>query len=58
MQTKRAGIVKYSDNLETAEAKDESGIKVARCMVRHSKISIIDSKNVVTNEFNVPYGAN
>ena len=56
MQTKRAGIVKYSDNLETAEAKDESGIKVARCMVRHSKISIIDSKNVITNEFNVPYG--
>ncbi len=58
MQTKRSGIVKYSDNLETAEAKDESGIKVNRCMVRHSKISIIDSKNITTNEFNVPYGAN
>ena len=28
MQTKRAGIVKYSENLETAEAKDESGIKL------------------------------
>ena len=58
MQTKRAGIVKYLKT-ETAEAKDESGIKVARCMVRHSKISIIDSKNIITNEFNKKsYGAN
>ncbi|MBT3947364.1 MAG: DNA-directed RNA polymerase subunit beta' [Candidatus Marinimicrobia bacterium] len=58
MQTRRAGVIKYSDNLESADAKDESGILVTRCMVRHSKISIIDKDGQKTTEYNVPYGAN
>jgi len=58
MQTRRAGVIKYSDNLESADAKDESGILVTRCMVRHSKISIIGKDGQKTTEYNVPYGAN
>ena len=57
MQTKRAGIVNYSDNLEVAEAKDEAGVLVTRCMVRHAKIAITDEDSRVTAEYNVPYGA-
>ena len=34
MHTKRAGTIKYSENLEVAEVKDESGVEVRRCMVR------------------------
>ena len=57
MQTKRAGIVKFSDNLEIAEAKDSSGISVVRCMVRHAKLTIT-AKDGKTFDYNVPYGAN
>ena len=57
MQTKRAGIVKFSDNLEVAKAKDSSGISVIRCMVRHSKLTIT-AKDGKTFDYNVPYGAN
>jgi len=58
MQTKRSGIVKYSENLEVADAKDESGVLVTRCMVRHAKIAITDKDGRVAAEHNVPYGAN
>ena len=58
MHTKRAGVVKYSENLEVAEAKDESGILVTRCMVRHAKLSITNKEGRSATEYNVPYGAN
>ena len=58
MHTKRAGVVKYSENLEVAEAKDESGILVTRCMVRHAKLSITNKESRSATEYNVPYGAN
>jgi|TARA_Y100000310_G_scaffold305272_1_gene345241 DNA-directed RNA polymerase subunit beta' len=58
MHTKRSGIIKYSDNLEVAEAKDEAGVLVHRCMVRHAKITITNKDKRVTAEYNVPYGAN
>ena len=58
MQTKRPGIVKYSDNLEAAEVEDESGIMVTRCMVRHAKLAITDKDGRVMAEYNVPYGSN
>jgi DNA-directed RNA polymerase subunit beta' len=58
MITQRAGTVKYSENLEIAEAKDENGILVTRCMVRHAKITIISSEKGSNSDFNVPYGAN
>ena len=58
MQTKRPGIVKYSENLEAAEVEDESGIMVTRCMVRHAKLAIVDRDGRVMAEYNVPYGSN
>ena len=58
MHTKRAGVIKYSDNLEVADAKDDSGILVTRCMVRHAKLAITDKNGKKTMEYNVPYGAN
>ena len=57
MHTKRAGTIKYSENLEVADVKNESGIKVTRCMVRHAKLTITDKKGR-SFEYNVPYGAN
>ena len=58
MITQRAGIVKYSENLEVADAKDESGLVVSRCMVRHAKITIETKDKKSNSDFNVPYGAN
>ena len=58
MHTKRAGVVKYSKNLEVAKAKDESGILVTRCMVRHAKITITAEDGRAPTEYNIPYGAN
>ena len=58
MQTKRPGTIKYSENLGVADAKDESGVLVNRCMVRHAKIAITDKDGRVMAEYNVPYGAN
>jgi DNA-directed RNA polymerase subunit beta' len=57
MKTKRAGKVKYSENLEVAEAKDEAGVLVTRCMVRHAKLSVENNEGKAA-EYNVPYGAN
>jgi DNA-directed RNA polymerase subunit beta' len=58
MKTKRAGKVKYSENLEVAEAKDEAGILVTRCMVRHAKLAVHNNEGKSAAEYNVPYGAN
>jgi DNA-directed RNA polymerase subunit beta' len=58
MKTKRAGKVKYSENLEVAEAKDEAGILVTRCMVRHAKLAVHNNEGKTAAEYNVPYGAN
>ncbi len=58
MATQRAGTVKYSENLEIAEAKDENGVIVTRCMVRHAKITIVSKEKGSNSDFNVPYGAN
>ena len=58
MKTKRAGKVKYSENLEVAEAKDEAGVLVTRCMVRHAKLSVHNNDGKTAAEYNVPYGAN
>ncbi|MEC8689711.1 MAG: DNA-directed RNA polymerase subunit beta', partial [Candidatus Neomarinimicrobiota bacterium] len=58
MQTKRAGVVKYSENLEVADVKDSTGMTVTRCMVRHAKITITSNDGKVSSDYNVPYGAN
>ena len=58
MLTQKAGTVKFSENLETANVKDESGLSVNRCMVRHAKITIFSKGSGSNSDFNVPYGAN
>ena len=57
MKNKRAGVVEYSDNYDFAITKDESGIEVRRCMVRHSKLVIKQNKSEKKSVFNIPYGA-
>ena len=58
MITQRAGVVKYSENLEVAESNDEFGAKVSRCMGRHAKITIKTKDKKTNSDFNIPYGAN
>ena len=57
MVSKRPGTVSFSDDYDFADTIDESGTKVTRCMVRHSKLSILDKDGVENSSFNVPYGA-
>ena len=42
MVAKRPGVVSFSENYDFADTVDESGTKVTRCMVRHSKLMILD----------------
>ena len=61
MKIKIGGRVKFSDNYDSANTKDEIGNKVTKCMVRHAKIFITDpkkSKDEIKSEYNIPYGAN
>ena len=57
MVSKRPGTVSFSDDFDYADTIDESGTKVTRCMVRHSKLSILDKDGTENSSFNVPYGA-
>ena len=57
MVSKRPGIVKFSDNYDFADTIDETGTKVTRCMVRHSKLFILDADGNENATFNVPYGS-
>ena len=57
MVSKRAGIVKFSDNYDSAETIDETGTKVTRCMVRHAKLFILDKDGSENATFNIPYGS-
>jgi DNA-directed RNA polymerase subunit beta' len=60
MRTKYTGKVKFSDNYDYADTVDEAGAEVRRCMVRHSKVTIVDEKNpdLVKADYNIPYGSN
>ena len=57
MKNKRAGIVKFSDNYDFAVTRDETGIEVRRCMVRHAKLTVSNNGDSSKTVFNVPYGA-
>ncbi len=57
MVSKRPGVVKFSDNYDFADTLDETGTKVTRCMVRHSKLFILDKDGNENASFNVPYGS-
>jgi len=58
MKTKRAGTVKFSEDIEIANTKDQAGASVSRCMVRNGKIFIINKKDEILTQYNVPYGSN
>ena len=57
MVTKRPGVVKFSDNYDSADTIDETGTNVTRCMVRHAKLLIVDEDGKQNASFNVPYGS-
>ena len=57
MVSKRPGIVKFSDNYDSADTIDETGTKVTRCMVRHAKLFIMNNDGTENASFNVPYGS-
>jgi len=58
MKTNRAGAVKFSEDIELANTKDEAGANVNRCMVRNGKVFIVDKKEEILTQYNVPYGSN
>ena len=58
MKTNRAGTVKFSEDIEIANTKDEAGAKVSRCMVRNGKVFIVDKNDKILTQYNVPYGSN
>ena len=58
MKSRHNGIAKFNDEYQSANTIDEDGEKVVRCLTRNSKLRIVDSKNNVLEEYNVPYGAN
>jgi DNA-directed RNA polymerase subunit beta' len=58
MKSKHNGIAKFNDDYQSAKTIDEDGEEVVRCLTRNSKLHIIDSKDNILEEYNVPYGAN
>jgi DNA-directed RNA polymerase subunit beta' len=60
MHARYGGKVKFSDNYNSADTVDEAGNEITRCMVRHSKVFIVDENNPenVKAEYNIPYGSN
>ena len=58
MKSRHNGIAKFNDKYQSANTIDEDGEKVVRCLTRNSKLRIVDSKDNVLEEYNVPYGAN
>jgi DNA-directed RNA polymerase subunit beta' len=58
MKSRHNGIAKFNDEYQSANTIDEDGEKVVRCLTRNSKLRIVDSKDNVLEEYNVPYGAN
>ena len=57
MVSKRPGLVKFSENYDSADTVDETGTKVTRCMVRHAKLFILNDDGTENATFNVPYGS-
>jgi len=60
MQARYGGMIKFSDNFDSADTQDEAGNEITRCMVRHSKVFVVDEKKpeTIKAEYNIPYGAN
>ena len=62
MKSRRAGRVKYSENIVFAEVESEGevvseGKLLKKVLVRNSSLEIIDANNRAVSVYNVPYGA-
>ena len=58
MKSRHNGKAKFNEDYQFANSIDEDGEEVVRCLTRNSKLHILDSKDNVLEEYNVPYGAN
>ncbi|MDG1268184.1 MAG: DNA-directed RNA polymerase subunit beta', partial [Candidatus Marinimicrobia bacterium] len=58
MKSRHNGKAKFNEDYQFANSIDEDGEEVVRCLTRNSKLHIIDSKDNILEEYNVPYGAN
>jgi DNA-directed RNA polymerase subunit beta' len=58
MKSRHNGKAKFNEDYQFANSIDEDGEKVVRCLTRNSKLHIIDGKDNILEEYNVPYGAN
>jgi DNA-directed RNA polymerase subunit beta' len=58
MKSRHNGKAKFNEDYQFANSIDEDGEEVVRCLTRNSKLHILDSKDNILEEYNVPYGAN
>jgi DNA-directed RNA polymerase subunit beta' len=58
MKSRHNGKAKFNEDYQFANSIDEDGEEVVRCLTRNSKLHIIDGKDNILEEYNVPYGAN
>jgi DNA-directed RNA polymerase subunit beta' len=58
MKSRHNGKAKFNEDYKFANSIDEDGEEVVRCLTRNSKLHIIDGKDNILEEYNVPYGAN
>ena len=58
MKSRHNGKAKFNEDYQSANSIDEDGEEVVRCLTRNSKLHIIDAKDNILEEYNVPYGAN
>tara|TARA_Y100000389_G_scaffold164683_1_gene168544 strand:+ start:11 stop:4186 length:4176 start_codon:yes stop_codon:yes gene_type:complete len=58
MKSRFGGVAKFNEDYQSAKTIDEDGEEVTRCLTRNSKLHILDKKDNILEEYNVPYGAN
>lgn len=57
MDTKRDGVIKFSENLKLVKVKDEEGDTYNVATVRNGKIELLDINGTSVSNWSVPYGA-
>jgi len=58
MKSRFGGVAKFNEDYQSAKTIDEDGEEVTRCLTRNSKLHILDKKDNILEQYNVPYGAN
>ena len=56
-ESRRDGIIKFSDNLELIPTMDDEGNKVMVAAVRNGKIELLGKDKVLITSWQVPYGS-